>query len=323
MSTTPTPDPHVARYLPFFADELRHPVVPPVITWARQDDGTAVHLHRHPAPVEPPRATVVLLHGGGGHGRVLAALGVAAQHLGCAAVAPDLPGYGHTVVPDPGAVTYQDWIDTAAAVVRTEADAGPPVVLVGASIGGRLAIDVAHATGDAVAEVLATCLLDPRLAAHRRAATRHRLLADLGGPVLRVAPRALDRLRVPIRWLAPINAIANDPALARACATDRLGAGARVPLGFLRTWLDHQPAYGDPEGFRACPVTLVHPGDDRWTPLELSRAWFDRLPVDGRLVVLERCGHFPVEEPGISQLRDALAAAIDRATAPPSSGAPA
>jgi pimeloyl-ACP methyl ester carboxylesterase len=134
----------------------------------------------------------VLLHGGGGHGRVLAALGVAAQHLGCAAVAPDLPGYGHTVVADPGAVTYQDWIDAAAAVVRSEADAGPPVVLVGASIGGRLAIDVAHATGDAVSEVLATCLLDPRLADHRRAATRHRLLGDLGGPRARGSPH--------VRW---------------------------------------------------------------------------------------------------------------------------
>lgn len=309
----PSPDPHVARYLPFMPAAMRTPLVPPESTWAELPDGTTLHLHRHAAPQASPRATVVVLHGGGGHARMLAAIGVAAQHLGCAAVAPDLPGYGHTVVGGVGGVTYQAWIDAAAAVVAAEASAGAPIILVGASIGGRLAVDVADASGGAVAEVLATCLLDPRLAEHRRAATRFRALADLGGPVLRCTPRALDRVGVPISWIAPIRAIANDPGLAAACATDPLGAGGRIPLGFLRSWLDHQPSYGEPEWFSACPVTLMHPGEDRWTPLELSRSWFERLGVDRRLVVLDGCGHFPVEEPGTTQMVDALAAAVARA----------
>lgn len=311
-----SPDPHVARYLRFMPGQMRAPLMPPVSTWAELPGGTTLHLHRHPAPQATPRATVVVLHGGGGHGRMLAAIGVAAQHLGCAAVAPDLPGYGHTVVSDPGEVTYQSWIDAAVAVVAAEAEAGAPVILVGASIGGRLAVDVAEVGDGAVAEVLATCLLDPRLVEHRRAATRFRWLADLGGPALRLTPRALDRVAVPIRWVAPIDAIANDPELAHTCATDPLGAGGRIPLGFLRSWLGHEPSYGEPEHFTACPVTLIHPGADRWTPLELSRSWFDRLSVDRRLVVLEGCGHFPVEQPGTTQMVDALAEAVERAAEP-------
>ncbi|MCC5950977.1 MAG: alpha/beta fold hydrolase [Acidimicrobiia bacterium] len=286
---------------------------PAVSRWQWLTDGTALHVHHHPTPRPTPRAVVVVFHGGGGHGRMLAPFAVAAQQLGCEVLALDLPGYGHTVVPDPSGVTYQQWIDASVQVVEAAAGSDAPVILVGASMGGRLALDVAHQSTAPVAEAIVTCLLDPRLASHRRAAARTPALGALGPSVLGLAPRVTDRLRVPIGWLAPIRLIANSPALARTCATDPLGAASRVPLGFIRSWLQHPLAY-EPETFAACRVTLTHPGDDRWTPLELSQRWFERLATRGDLVVLEGCGHFPVEQPGIDQLRHALAGAIDRAT---------
>lgn len=304
-------DPHVERYLPFLPPELRDPLVEPYTDWMDRPDGTTLHLFRHPAPENEPAATVVVLHGGGGHGRMLACVGVAAQDLGCSAVAPDLPGYGHTVVPDPPGVTYQDWIDAGAGVAQAEARSGRPVILLGASMGGRLALDIAHRLGETVAESVVTCLLDPRRPDVQRAASRHPALAAYGMPALGFAPSLTDRIRVPMRWLAPISAIANQPGLAATCSRDPLGAGGRVPLGFLRTWLQYEPSY-EPEDFTACPVTLAHPGDDRWTPLELSQSWFDRLAVEKHLVVLDGCGHFPVEQPGLTQLQDALSAAVER-----------
>ncbi|WP_064046551.1 alpha/beta hydrolase [Ralstonia solanacearum] len=54
-----------------------------------------------------------------------------------------------------------------------------------------------------------------------------------------------------------------------------------------------------------CPLLLAHPGDDRWTGFESSRQFFDRIKGDKELVMLENCGHFPVEEPGITQLERA------------------
>jgi alpha-beta hydrolase superfamily lysophospholipase len=283
--------------------ELAEPLVEPVTQWLRLTTGTTLHLHRHPAPGEPA-ATVIVLHGGGGHGRLLAPAGVLAQQLGAEAVAPDLPGYGHTVVPDRRAVRYADWVDAVVELadhLRSER----PLLIVGASMGGRLALDVAHRLGPGrVGGAVATCLLDPRRPDARAVLARHELLVRAGLPVLRAMHGVLDRRLVPIRWLAPIDSIANNPALARACATDPLGAGVSVPLGFLRSWLEHDPGY-EPATFAACPVVLAHPGDDRWTPLGVSRSFLDELTVPSRLIVLDGCGHFPVEPGAVAGLRTA------------------
>ena len=308
-------DPHLARYLPFLPPSLvgaaaAAPV--PRSEWLDIGGGTTLHLFRHPAH-GTPTATFVVLHGAGGHGRMLGGLGLIAQRLGATAVAPDLPGYGHTVVADRRAVRYDDWIDAAAAVVAAE-PAGRPVVIVGASMGGRLAVDVARRLGGRIGAVVATCLLDPRLAEVRAVVAHHPLLLRLGLPAMRATSMISDRLLLPIRWVAPISAIANAPGLAATCRRDPLGAGGSIPLGFLRTWLDHQPVY-EPETFDACPVTLAHPGADRWTPVEVSRRWFDRLRVDKRFVLLEGCGHFPVEQPGIDQLAATLRQVHDQVVA--------
>ena len=62
-----------------------------------------------------------------------------------------------------------------------------------------------------------------------------------------------------------------------------------------------------PEDFDACPVLLAHPAEDRWTPVQLSRTFFDRIRAPKQLVMLEGAGHFPVEQPGLDQLTDAVA----------------
>jgi pimeloyl-ACP methyl ester carboxylesterase len=50
----------------------------------------------------------------------------------------------------------------------------------------------------------------------------------------------------------------------------------------------------------------VHPADDTWTPCVVSQPFYDRLSGEKQLVLLEGCGHFPYEEPGVSQLREAV-----------------
>lgn len=226
---------------------------------------------------------------------MLAPVGVLAQQLGAEALAPDLPGYGHTVVPDRRAVRYEDWVGAVAQLATEVAVPGRPLVLVGASMGGRLALDAAHRLGPSVVQaVVATCLLDPRRPDAAAVVAKHDLLVRFGLPLLRASRRLTDRRLVPIRWLAPIDDIANDPELAQTCATDPLGAGVSVPLGFLRSWLEHDPGY-EPATFQACPVVLAHPVDDHWTPLDVSRSFLDEMIVPTQLVLLEGCGHFPVE----------------------------
>lgn len=89
-----------------------------------------------------------------------------------------------------------------------------------------------------------------------------------------------------------------------------------MPLGFLRTYLRSDPGR-EPEDFTTCPVWLVHPGADRWTPLSLSRAFFDRIAAPKRLIVLDAAGHFPVETPGIHQLANAFAEIHERLVSGP------
>ncbi len=241
---------------------------------------------------------------------MLAPIGVLAQHLGAEALAPDLPGYGHTVVPDRRAVRYEDWVAAVAQLAAQVAVPGRPLIVVGASMGGRLALDAAHLLGPGVVQaVVATCLLDPRRPDAAAVVAKHELFVRFGLPLMQASRQLTDRRLVPIRWLAPIHAIANDPELARTCATDPLGAGVSVPLGFLRSWLEHDPGY-EPATFKACPIVLAHPGDDRWTPLEISRSFLDQMTVPSKLVLLEGCGHFPVEAGAMLGLRDALGHAL-------------
>lgn len=308
-------DPHVLRYARWTPPELAHPLVEPVSEWLPLSSGSTLHLHRHPAPGDPV-ATVVVLHGGGGHGRMLSPVGVLAQHAGTEALAPDLPGYGHTVVPDRRDVRYPDWVDAVVELVDQLVPPDRELILAGASMGGRLALDVAHRLDPGrVRGVVATCLLDPRRPDARAVIARHELLVRAGLPVLEATRTLTDRRMVPIRWLAPMEDIANDPDLARTCAGDPLGGGTSVPLGFLRSWLDHDPGY-EPATFGACPVVLAHPGDDRWTPLGVSQSFLDELHVPTHLVILESCGHFPVEPGVVDGLRTALRHLLqDRVTA--------
>lgn len=260
-----------------------------------------VHLDRHADEHAPVK--LLALHGGGGNGRLLASVGIAARGV-AETVAPDLPGYGHTRLAS-SSYTYDDWVDCVEALVDAEvARDERPVVLFGASMGGMLAYDVAARTST-VRGVIATCLLEPRDAQVRRAVVRHPTLT-YGIPVLLALSLLLDGLRVPIRWLADVRAIANDPALADACINDPVGGGNRVPLSFLASWLQSKRPI-PPEQF-ATPVLLVHPGKDRWTPSRLSRTFLDRIAATTTYVELENCGHFPVEEPGITAMADAILA---------------
>ncbi|WP_347221941.1 hypothetical protein [Mycolicibacterium poriferae] len=164
-----------------------------------------------------------------------------------------------------------------------------------------------------VAAVVATCLLDVSDPAARAAATRYPFLGRPAPAVLRALDPALGRLRVPIRWLADMTQMSTDPALSRLCAADPRGGGASVPLGFVSSWMSFRHTAS--EDFTAAPVTLVAPTADTWTPPELSIRFLQRVSAPTTLVTLENCGHYPIEEPGLDQLRTAMLTVRDQVAA--------
>ncbi|MBX9246677.1 alpha/beta hydrolase [Actinotalea ferrariae] len=288
--TTPDDD---RRYEPYV-----RPVAPSVRrtaeTWVWQD--RSVHLEHVGDPEAPVR--MLLVHGAGGNAAAMWPFAAHLSQAGAYVTVLDLPGYGRTRGKDT-TITYADWrrvlVDAAARI-----DDGRPLVLLGASLGGMLALDTAASSGRGDL-VIATCLLDVGRSEVRAALVRARWMARIALPAARLVVGPLRRLRVPVRWLAPMQAISNDPALRAEVLRDPRGGGGSMPLGWFRTLLESGPAV-PPEEYAGPPVLLTHPACDRWTPTHISAQFLRRLPVRTRLVELEGCGHFPVEEPGFEQL---------------------
>jgi alpha-beta hydrolase superfamily lysophospholipase len=274
-------------------------------TWEWRD--FSVHVEHVGDPDAPVR--MLLVHGAGGNSAAMWPYAAQLAELGAYVTVPDLPGYGQTTSPHPGRIRYNDWRKVLVDLVSKEAD-HRPLVIMGASMGGMLAYDVAATTGLA-SHLVVTCLLDPRDPAVRRRLTWHPALARVAGPALKVAAGPLANLRLPIRWIADMRHIANNRGLVAEVLADRQGGGGRVPLGWMRSFLESAPLL-EPERFSETPVLMVHPGKDRWTPLAISQPFFERIAAGKSLVVLDNCGHFPAEEPGVTQMLEAVQHIVDR-----------
>lgn len=234
-----------------------------------------------------------------------------ALRAGCEVVAPDFPGYGLTQRTRKSRASYAQWCRVAATLMDAEVQRdGLPVFVWGLSIGGLLAY-MAAAENRKAAGLIATTLADTRRLGTLAKVGRNALLGGGGFILAKLLGPLIDPIRLPMKWLAPMELITNDPEISRVFITDRLAGGSIVSMGFLRSLMNARPAL-EPEEFGVCPVLLAHPAVDPWTPLELSRRFFDRIKATKELVVLEGCGHFPVEEPGRHQLEDALEAFVAR-----------
>lgn len=303
----------IDRYAAFLPADRRGRLAAPRQTWMDWR-GRRVHIARggnadaesSPRSLRssPPEVRAILVHGGGGYSGALWPLtglvAGAGDGIGVQILAPDMPLYGYTEEPTPGQVRYHDWIDLLCDIITAErARDDRPIILFGASMGGMMAYEAAHRTG-AVDAVLATCLLDLSDPAALTAASRIKIGGRLTAPILRAAGAALGSVRVPIRLLADMSAMSSNPGLSDLCTTDPRGGGVSVPLGFLSSWLNYE--HTPPERYAGAPVTLVAPAADTWTPPALSVKFLQRIAGPTRTVLLENCGHYPIEEPGLSQL---------------------
>lgn len=266
------------------------------------------HVGADDAPVR-----MVLVHGAGGNA---AAIWPFAAHLslcGARVTVLDLPGYGlgRQVSGRRGDLLYADWLGALKCLLDREDD-HRPLVLVGASMGGVLALDAAARTGLAD-RVLVTCLLDVTRPEVRAGIVRWPWLRA-GLPLLRLARGPLARVRLPMRWVTPMAMISNSPGLSAEVLRDARGGRGAMPLGWFRSFLATGPAV-PPEEITGPPVTLLHPDQDRWTAPELSEAYLARIAGPTRAARLEGCGHFPVEEPGFGQLLAEVSAEVASLTA--------
>lgn len=291
---------HLPARLQLAADEL-----PDEEHWAWRDH--LVHVDRYPRPDAPVK--LVQLHGVGTNGRMLTTIvGAPLRDRGVEPISIDLLGYGLTSVARGYKPSYDDWVDQVVDFIAYERSRDPrPIVLYGLSAGGMLAYHAASIDRD-VAGAIGMCFMDQHVKAVREQISRFRALGAYAPPMFRLLAGVglAGRIMMPMALVTKMSALVNDEAALKDCLADPTSAGNWVSARFIATMLDAAPAI-EPEDFDVCPILLTQPTDDRWTPLETSTVFLDRIArVPITTVLLHRAGHYPIEEPGLTQMQDAI-----------------
>lgn len=214
----------------------------------------------------PPR--VVAMHGWARDRKDFAA-----AFEGLDALSLDLPGFGQSPEP-PDAWSSAQYGERIAEFLRS--DVGQPVVLVGHSFGGRVAVRVAANHPDLVSSVVLT-----------------------GAPIARpprpaVKPKPGYRL---VRWLNKVGVVSDDrleAARQKYGSTDYAraqGVMRQVLVGVLSE--DYEPDVRRV----TCPVRLVWGGEDRDVPMDVAELAASQFS-DARLRVVDGVGHLlPTQRP--------------------------
>lgn len=211
---------------------------------------------------DPPQ--VLALHGWGRtHRDFDAALGAADPPTAIASVALDLPGFGASPPPD-GGWGSAEYAECVAAVLDEMAT---PVVILGHSFGGRVAVHLAASRPEAVRALVLTGVPLLRLAPPRRPAAGYRLIRGLHRLDL-VSERRLEAAR------------------RRYGSTDYGAAQGVMRQVHVRVVSE---SYEAQLLALQCPLRLVWGDDDTETPVEIARRTAELTGAE--LVVCPHAGH--------------------------------
>lgn len=279
--------------------------------------GHEVHLDRYANPDAP--AKVILHHGVGTNGRQLSMiLGAPLARRGFETVALDNLGYGLTRVAPGANYSYSDWVDLVVDFIAKEQSRDDrPIVLYGLSAGGMLTYHVAaKAPKGTLRGIVGMTFLDQRSQQVRDETAHDLLTSRLGIPMMGLLSRTkAANLKYPMTLASKMSALANNEQAMKILLRDSTSASNWMSLRFLASYGSYAPAI-EPEQFDRCPVLLTQPAEDRWTPLHLSEPFLSRISkVKVEKVMLEHAGHYPMEEPGLQQMEDAIAGFVQRVAA--------
>ncbi|SKG69043.1 Lysophospholipase-like protein [Mycobacteroides abscessus subsp. bolletii] len=280
-------------------------------------NGHTVHLDRYRNPDAPAR--VVLHHGVGTNGRQMSLiLGAPLAQRGFDVVALDNLGYGMTSVAKGTNPSYADWVALVVDFLAAEQARDPrPTVLYGLSAGGMLTYHVAAAAPKGTLRgIVGMTFLDERVQQVRDETAHDFVTARVGVPGMRLlAHTPAAKVRYPMSLASKMSALANNPDAMKVFMKDKTSAANAMSIRFLDSYMNYVPAV-EPADFDACPVLLTQPAEDRWSPRHLSTPVLSKIgkvPVEE--VALENAGHYPLEDPGLQQMVDAIDDFVRRVSA--------
>ncbi|WP_159904480.1 alpha/beta fold hydrolase [Salinirussus salinus] len=238
--------------------------------------------------------TLLLLHGGiidAAHVTWGEQVGPLAEHA--TVVAPDLPGYGASPLPD-GEWSVPHHVDTVAAMLD-ELDVDD-AVLAGVSMGGGVAVGVGLAAPARVDRLVA---FDPFALGGGLPNGRLSWLLAKVQVTNHAAVALMRRSRGFVE--RSVNGLCYEGNEVSDVTVDRVfqevqrpnaGAAFRKLRDYEVTREGYRTDYSPRLGELAVPARFVHGREDDLIPLAVSERAHERVP-DSELFVLEECGHIP------------------------------
>ncbi|PVH80097.1 alpha/beta-hydrolase [Cadophora sp. DSE1049] len=273
--------------------------------WETQ--GHRIHLDRWRNPNAKIR--LILFHGVGTNGRQMSMiLGRPLHEAGFEAVAIDMPGYGETIVNRSSLIGYDDWVKIGSDFIDHELTNDPrPIALYGLSAGGMETYHVAT-LNKKVKGIIGMTFMDMRDWKIRDQVSRNIFMSRVGMPMAAFSDMfpIIRSVKMPM-WLASkMHTLTNDQKLLEVMMNDPSSAGRWNSMHFIATHASYKPDQ-EPEEFTVCPILLTQPTEDTWTPQWVSEMLFAKIKkVETKITKLEGAGHYPVEDPGLQQMADAI-----------------
>jgi len=285
------------KYLPFLPKKYQESFQEPDESFWKWKDN---HIHYDYKSDKSNKVSVILIHGAGGNGRILSLIGSFLFQNQVNFYSPDCLGYGLTKTSNKS-FEYSDWVEMMSDFTRfVMSKENKPVILIGMSIGGMLAYQVACKV-DELSGIIVTTLADTRDEETLMAVSKNRIIGKYGVSLMKRFRIFCDNLSLPIRWFCSLILMSRNPEFSNVFIRDKLAGGVSVPLKFLRTMTSYVPEIDFSE-FNSCPVLLLHPEKDFWTPFHLSEKVYNQLSGEKEYHLLSECGHAPIEEPGIYEM---------------------
>jgi alpha-beta hydrolase superfamily lysophospholipase len=209
-----------------------------------------MHVERWEA--EDPRRLVVLVHGYGEHIGRYAHVAEALAARGSTVVGPDHVGHGRSEGERALIADFEPVVDDLRGVVA-EARGELPVVMVGHSMGGLIAIRYAQRHGDELAGLV------------------------LSGPAVGLSPVFAQWLDAPPSDPIDGAALSRDPAVGEAYVADPLVYHGGWKRETLEAFMAADEAIAAGPGFGALPLLYIHGAEDPLVPIDLARPVVERL----------------------------------------------
>lgn len=266
-------------------------------------DGMLLHRQRW-RPDGQSRAVVAIVHGYGEHsGRYSSYI----QHLvprGYALYGFDLRGHGRSPGQRGHIMSWDEYRGDVGMFLQfvEEQEPDTPLVLLGHSMGGLIALDFALRHPDGLAGVIASA---PALA------------QTAVSPLLMLVGRLLSRIHPSFSMESRLNgsSLSRDPDAVVLFENDPLihtRGSARLAVEMSRT-MDWTNAHA---GLWRLPLLMLHGTHDRIVPYSASRAFFEQIPTQDKEFVTYKGGyHEPHHDIEVGRVMGDVERWLDRQTA--------